>query len=104
MRKKFKGTKNQQKKLALNEIDGLFKQAKAIFNEKPDLADKYVKKARRIALKYKVKLPLNLKRSICKKCHKYLIPGKNLRVRTHKGHMVYYCLSCKGFMRVGYKK
>ena len=103
MRKKFKGTKGQQKKLALNEIDMLFKQAKELFDKKPDLADKYTQKARRTALKYKVKLPLKYKRSICKNCYKYLIPGRNLRVRTHKGHMVYCCLNCKGFMRVGYK-
>ena len=103
MRKKFKGTKGQQKKLALNEVDMLFKQAKKVFSQKPDLADKYAKKARRIALKYKLKLPLEYKRSICKNCHGFLVPGKNLRVRTHKGHIVYCCLNCKGFMRVGYK-
>ena len=103
MRKKFKGTRGQQKKLALNEVTGLLNKAKTVFDEKPDLADKYVQKARRTALKYKVKLPLEYKRSICKNCHGFLVPGKNLRVRTHKGHMVYYCLKCKGFMRVGYK-
>ena len=104
MRKKFKGTKGQQKKLALNEIDMLFKQARELFDKTPDLADKYAKKARRIALKYKLKLPLEYKRSICKNCHGFLVPGKNLRVRTRKGHMVYYCLDCKGFMRVRYGK
>ena len=103
MRKKFKGTKAQQKKLALNEIDSLFKQAREVFDKKPELANKYVQKARKTALKYKVKLPLQLKRSICKNCYGFLVPGKNLRVRTHKGHMVYCCLKCKGFMRIGYK-
>lgn len=103
MRKKYKGPKNQQKKKALSEIDMLFDKAKDMFNEKPELADKYVQKARRTAMKYKVKLSLKYKRSICKNCHRYLVPGRNLRVRTHKGHMVYYCLKCKGFMRVGYK-
>lgn len=103
MVKKFKGTKGQQKKLALDEIDTLFRQAEEAFNEKPEMADKYAKKARRIAMKYKVKLPLKYKRSICKNCHAFLVPGKNLRVRTHKGHVVYYCLNCKKFMRIGYK-
>ncbi len=103
MKKKFKGTKGQQKKQALNEITMLFNKAKEVFDEKPELADNYVQKARRIAMKYKVKLPLKYKRRICKNCHRYLVPGRNLRVRTHKGHMVYYCLRCKGFMRVGYK-
>jgi ribonuclease P protein subunit RPR2 len=103
MRKKFKGTKKQQRKLALTEISNIFDKAKEAFDKKPDLANKYAKKARRTALKYKVKLPLKLKRRICKNCHSYLVPGKNLRVRTNKGHMVYCCLNCKGFMRIGYK-
>ena len=103
MRKKFKGTKKQQRKLALSEISSIFDKAKEAFDKKPDLANKYAKKARRTALKYKVKLPSKLKRRICKNCHSYLVPGKNLRVRTHKGHMVYCCLNCKGFMRIGYK-
>lgn len=103
MRKKFKGTKRLQKKLALVEIADILNKAKEVFDEKPDLAHKYAKKARRISLKYKLKLPLNLKRKICKNCYGFLIPGKNLRVRTHKGHAVYYCLECKKFMRFGYK-
>ena len=103
MKKKFKGTKNQQKKLALDEITTILDKAKEVFDRKPDLAHKYAKKARRTALKYKLKLPLKLKRRICKNCHGYLVPGKNLRVRTHRGHVVYYCLECKKFMRIGYK-
>jgi len=103
MKRKFKGTKGQQKKLALNDITTILNKARGVFDEKPDLANKYAKKARRIALKYKVKLPLKFKRSICKNCHSYLVPGRNLRVRTHRGHVVYYCLNCKRFMRIGYK-
>jgi ribonuclease P protein subunit RPR2 len=103
MRKKFKGTKGQQKKQALDEIDALFKQAKEAFYEQPELADRYAQKARRMSMKYKAKLPLKYKRSICKICHCYLVPGKNLRVRTHNGHLVYSCLKCRGFLRVGYK-
>ncbi|HJO01656.1 MAG: ribonuclease P [Candidatus Woesearchaeota archaeon] len=103
MRKKFKGTKGQQKILALAEISDILSKAEEVFDEKPDLADKYAKKARRVALKYKLKLPLKFKRRICKNCYGFLVPGKNLRVRTRKGHIVYYCLNCKKIMRVGYK-
>jgi len=103
MEKKFKGLKKQQKKLALSEIIGILDKAKEVFDKNPELANKYAKKARRIALKYKLKLPLKLKRRICKNCLSYLVPGKNLRVRTRKGHVVYYCLNCKKFMRIGYK-
>ena len=103
MKRKFKGTRNKQKRLALEEISSIFDKAKEAFAKKPDLAHKYAKKARRITLKYKIKLPLKYKRRICKNCHSFLVPGKNLRVRTRKGHVVYYCLECKKFMRIGYK-
>ena len=103
MKKKFKGTKKQQKRLALDEITTILDKAKEVFDRKPDLAHKYAKKARRTSLKYKLKLPLEFKRRICKNCYSFLVPGKNLRVRTHRGHVVYYCLECKKFMRIGYK-
>ena len=104
MRKKFKGTKKQQQKLALSEIRGILAKAREVFDAKPELAHKYAKKSRRIALKYKFKPPLILKRRICKNCFSFLVPGKNLRVRTTRGHVTYYCLECKKFMRFGYKK
>jgi len=103
MRKKFKGTKKQLKKQALDEVTKILGKAKVAFAKNPELAHKYAKKARRIALKYKIKLPVNLKRKICKYCYGYLVPGKTLRIRTNKGHVVYYCLMCKKFMRIMYK-
>ena len=104
MRKKFKGTKKQQQKLALTEITAILTKAREVFDEKPDLAHKYAKKSRRMALKYKLRIPSNLRRRVCKNCFSFLVPGKNLRVRTTRGHVTYYCLNCKKFMRFGYKK
>lgn len=103
MKKKFKGTRKEQQKQALSEITGILLKAMEVFGKNPDLSHKYAKKARRMALKYKLKLPLSLKRRICKSCHAFLVPGKNLRVRTTRGHVTYYCLECRHFMRVGYK-
>ena len=94
----------QQQKIASERINILFNEAKRMFDEDSKLSDRYVKLARKISMKYKVKIPPEFKRNFCKNCHGYLVPGKNLRVRTNKGHMVYYCLNCKHFMRIGYKK
>ena len=103
MKKKFKGTRKEQQKQALTEIIDILGKAKESFAEKPELSHKYAKKARRTALKYKLNLPLSVKRRICKRCHAFLVPGKNLRVRATRGHITYYCLECKKFTRVGYK-
>lgn len=103
MKKKHFLKPNKQRKLALDKINSLFIEAKKAFDKDPNLSNKYASLARRTAMKFKVKIPSEYKRRICKNCHKYLVPGRNCRIRTRKGHMVYYCLNCKNFMRIGYK-
>jgi|TARA_Y100000310_G_scaffold335874_1_gene418983 ribonuclease P protein subunit RPR2 len=94
----------KQQNIAKERINILFKEAKSMFKEDPKLSNRYVQLARRIAMKYKVKLPSELKRRFCKKCHHFLMPGKNLKVRTQKGNIVYNCLDCKHVMRFRYNK
>ena len=89
----------QQVKIAKRRIDFLFNLAKEHFKEDSKLSDKYVKMARKIAMKYKTKLSSTLKKRICKNCHKYLVPGVNCRVRLHKHRVIYYCLGCKHYIR-----
>jgi len=95
---------DKAKKIARERIDSLFKEAKKAFKEDKSLSNRYVEMARKIAMKCKVRIPSELQRSFCKHCYTYLMPGKNLRVRTQEGHVVYYCLECKKFMRFPYKK
>ena len=89
----------QQLKIAKRRINFLFDLAKEHFKEDSRLSDKYVKMARRIAMKYKIKLPSSLKKRFCKHCHRYLVPGVNCRVRIHKHRVIYYCLSCNHYIR-----
>lgn len=97
MRRKYSPEKFQ--KIAGERIKVLFAQARLRFKEDAKLSDRYVQLARKIAMRYKVKIPPNLKRQFCKNCHKFLMPGKNLRIRLHKGRTIYYCLECRHFMR-----
>jgi len=90
---------NQIRKLAFESITNLFSQAELRFKKNIELSDRYVFLARKIAMKYKLKMPKALKMRVCKHCYKYLIPGVNCRVRLNKGKLVYYCFSCKNFMR-----
>ena len=99
----YKPKPNSQVKIAKERIDGLFKQADEMFSEDPQLSDRYVAIARKISMKFKVRIPPQLKRKFCKHCYCFLMPGKNCRVRTHEGKVVYYCQNCKKFMRFPYK-
>ncbi|MBD3304020.1 ribonuclease P [Candidatus Woesearchaeota archaeon] len=87
------------KKTAKERIKHLFRQAEKAFNKNPSLSNRYVTLARKLSMKYKVPIPRELKRKFCKHCYKYLVPGKNCRIRTKDGKVVYYCLNCKKFMR-----
>lgn len=90
------------RKIALERVIVLFKQAKERFKENSKLSDRYVALARKIAMKYKIRIPRELKRKFCKHCYGYLLPSINCRVRTREGKVVYYCFSCKKYMRFPY--
>ena len=85
--------KYQLRKEAFKQVKELFEKAKA-----SSLADSYVKKARRIAMRVNLRLSRELKRKFCKHCYTYFKDG-NYRVRTRNGFVVYYCLNCKKYMK-----
>lgn len=91
--------KKLSKKEAFDQIVHLFDSAEDVAGEDILFANKLVKKARRIAMKTRISIPLPLKRRFCKHCGLYFIPGKNYRVRTKDKKVVYTCLTCKHFMR-----
>lgn len=102
MRKK-QHDQGQQKQLAREHIDSLFKEAEETFSENKALANRYVELARRVAMKVKVRIPAEYKRRFCKYCHKYLRPGVNTRIRMRKGKVIIYCLECKRLRRIPVK-
>ncbi len=99
MPRKYPKRTHKIQQIAKKRINFLFNEAKAVFKKDSKLSDKCVKQARRIAMKYKIRLPSSLKKRFCKNCHNYLVPGVNCRVRLHKHRLIYYCMSCKHFMR-----
>lgn len=89
------------KKTARERINALFLKAAEIFKESPRLADRYVEIARKISMKYKVRIPPKLRRRFCKNCHKYLFPSVNCRIRISKNNVICYCFNCKNYNKVG---
>lgn len=85
--------KHIQKKDSLKQVKLLFEQAKS-----SSLADLLVKKARKIGMKVNLRFPRELKRKFCKHCNTYFKSG-NYRVRTRNKTVIYYCLTCKKYMR-----
>lgn len=102
MRIKYQKKNENVIKIAKERIETLFKEAKDIYKSDKSSANRYVELARKIGMKYKVNIPSNFKRKFCKHCYIYLVPGDNCRVRTVRGNVVYYCLDCKNYMKIGY--
>ena len=56
-----------------------------------DFSKEYVSLALKLSKKFNIKIPLNIKRKICKKCNRYFNPGI---VRIKKGYVIYKCPYC----------
>ncbi|MBU0615632.1 MAG: ribonuclease P [Nanoarchaeota archaeon] len=93
----MKRSKSDLRKSAKERVKKMFKEAELAQDK--DTADLLVEKARRTAMKHKLKMPREYKRRFCKHCYSYLIPGKNCRVRTREGKVIYCCKECKKYMR-----
>jgi len=97
---------NETKRIAMERIHILFRLAKEAIREEPRLAQRYAEIARRIAMRAKVRLPVEYRRLICRHCKRFIYPGVNCRVRIkqrREPHVVITCLSCGGHTRIPLK-
>lgn len=92
------------KDLAIQRVERLFKLADEEFGSHPERSDRYVFIARKIGMRYRVRLPGELKRRVCKRCYCYLVPGSNSRVRLRDNYVVITCLKCGNQMRYPYTR
>lgn len=78
--------------VAAERIDRLYELAREAASESDeDRAREYVRRARRIAERNRLRLPREFVRFTCDSCDVYLIPGKNARVRLQNGHVALTC-------------
>lgn len=95
-----RGTKPEAwKRIAKERIALLFKEAGKESGEHPERSKRYVQLARRIGMRYNVRMDKAMKMKFCDKCSSYLKPGVSCRVRTNKDKqaIVVTCLAC-GFV------
>ena len=102
--KRYAKRHSEHASIALERIGILFSQAAEMFNRDKALSNRYVSLARRISMKYKVRIPSELKRRFCKHCLHYLVPGKNCAIRLKDHSIVCYCKDCGKASRMPYSK
>ena len=95
-----------QQDIARERISILFGLAEKEFKEHRERSQRYIQLARKIGMRYNVKIPENLKGSFCKNCNSYLKPGVNCRIRTNPAQkaIIIKCLECGKIARHPYRK
>ncbi|MFW3145961.1 MAG: ribonuclease P protein component 4 [Thermoplasmatota archaeon] len=96
MRRRGRGKKRPlAREAALDRIETLydlaFRMARA---GELDLARRYLTLAKRIGMRYTVRIPRELKRSTCRNCRAPLMPDLTSRIRIRNGRKIVTCLEC----------
>lgn len=98
--------KRETRQIALERMGVLFTQAREVLRENPTLADRYVKVARRVGMRARVRLPREWRFVLCRGCKGLLAPGFNCRVRVRQRrepHLVVSCMRCGRQKRIPLK-
>ena len=73
--------KNSKKEIAMKRMEILFNNALSNAKNNPGLAQRQAEIAKKISLKFKIKMPFEINSSFCKKCKKFIAPGIASRIR-----------------------
>ncbi|MFQ5800938.1 MAG: ribonuclease P protein component 4 [Candidatus Hydrothermarchaeales archaeon] len=96
--------KKRSRRIARERMDILLNLAGEVFHSDRELSRRYVSLARRIGMRYNVRLTKKDKLMVCKRCNSFLVPGVNCRVRTHALRAVITCLECGSVRRIPFVK
>ena len=88
-----------QIKVAKERIELLISRAEKVHGDRPELARRYFQLAKKIGMRYNVKIPRYMKRKFCKNCFTYISEGW----RFKNGKATIKCKSCGKIMRYPYK-
>lgn len=91
--------KGVERDVAISRIRTLLTLAQQTAPTKSERSDRYVKLARRIAMRYQVSLPREWRRRVCRGCDGLLVPGRTSRVRVLHGRVSVTCLRCNTIKR-----
>lgn len=92
--------KSTVKQIALQRVRNLIDTA---LYSSDEFAQDHIKVARKIISKYKLKIPFEYKILFCKKCKKYIVPGKDSRIRIGRSNTKALRITCK-FCNHTYRK
>ena len=87
--------KNSKKEIARQRILILFDNAISNSRNNPNLAQRQAHIARKISMRFKIKMPWQIRSSFCKKCKKFIVPNISSRVRIGRSNVKSIRITCK---------
>ncbi len=101
---KHKKNKNLIQGIALERIYRLMDLAIENWEKHSDRSIEYLKLMKKIGMRNKVKIPIEVKKLYCKKCFSLLIKGKDKEVRVKNKVLLVKCRKCGNTKKVFLKK
>lgn len=97
--------RGMERRIAAERMATLFRLAEAeALHRRSGRARRYIELARRIGMRYNVRVPAPFKRSFCKKCFAFLLPSVSARVRVGRGRVIVSCNACGAVQRYPYRR
>ena len=87
--------KNSKKEIASRRILILFENAISNVRNNPELSQRQAHIAKKIAMRFKIKMPWQIRSSFCKKCKKFIVPNISSRVRIGRSNVKSIRITCK---------
>jgi len=91
--------KSKHKALAKERIIRLFEIADSFLKKYPSFSTNCIKHAKKISMRYRIRIPKPYNRRYCRKCCSYLIPGYNMKTRVHRRKVIVTCEVCGNIRR-----
>lgn len=96
--------KDEERVIARRRIARLFELAhRRTIEDEPALAERAVRLARRIGMRYQTGLRPDERDRVCRSCNAYLAPGNTARIRVEAGVKKTTCLRCGATRRRPYR-
>ena len=103
-KKRSRGKKPEyQLKIARERIGILLDLADKELRKHPKRSRRYVELARKIGMRYNVRLTTQQKRGFCRACNTLLKPGVTSSQRTERGTIIIKCQNCNKIYRYPFK-
>lgn len=97
--------RGMERRIALERMEILLVLAeKEALGRRPVRARRYVELARRLGMRYNVRMPPRFRRRYCRKCLAYFVPPVNARIRIGESRVTITCLSCGLVERFPYRE